>query len=99
MMLLFLQKQEHITFVGGRGTDGRQVGYRINYEGGGTAIAVNRGYAGPAGGREHPRRRVLCRTVADPGCAEGAGPLTERDFDGVAAASFGCGYAPTAGTR
>ena len=98
MIFSFLQKQEHITFVEAVEQMADRVGYRINYEGGGTAIAVNRGTQA---------RLVAANTAAQfyaeqlrtPAAQKARDYLTERDFDGVAAASFGCGYAPTAGTR
>ncbi|HMS75071.1 DNA primase [Gordonia sp. (in: high G+C Gram-positive bacteria)] len=90
----FLQKQEHITFVEAVEQMADRVGYRINYEGGGTAIAVNRGTRARLVAANTAAQKFYAEQLRTPAAQKARDYLTERDFDGVAAASFGCGYAP-----
>ena len=68
----FLQKQEHITFVEAVEQMADRSVTASTMRAGGAAIAVNQGTRARLVATEH-RGAVLCRTVADPGCAEGAG--------------------------
>lgn len=90
----FLQKQEHISFVEAVEQLADQIGYRINYEGGGPAIARDRGTRARLVAANAAAHKFYVEQLQSPEAAKARQYLTERDFDAAAAAQFGCGYAP-----
>ena len=90
----FLQKQEHITFVEAVEQLADRIGYRINYEGGGTHIARDRGTRARLVAANAAAQRYYAEQLRTPDAAIAREFLTERGFDGAAAEKFGCGYAP-----
>ncbi|WP_280491587.1 DNA primase [Nocardia asiatica] len=91
----FLQKIEHIGFPEAVELAAERIGYRIRYEGGGTATAVQR----------NTRARLVAANAAaaefyaaqlhtDP-ASTARRFLAERDFDEQIIDTFGCGFAPT----
>ncbi|MFW0792763.1 DNA primase [Gordonia sp. CPCC 205515] len=90
----FLQKQEHISFVEAVEQLADRIGYRINYEGGGPAIARDRGTRARLVAANAAAHKFYVEQLQSPEAAKAREYLTERDFDAAAAAQFGCGYAP-----
>ncbi|MBD0023852.1 DNA primase [Gordonia pseudamarae] len=90
----FLQKQEHVSFVEAVEQLADRIGYRINYEGGGTAIAVSRGTRARLVAANTAAQKFYAEQLQSPAAQKARDYLTERDFDAAAARGFGCGYAP-----
>ncbi|MGB3697696.1 MAG: DNA primase [Gordonia sp. (in: high G+C Gram-positive bacteria)] len=90
----FLQKQEHISFVEAVEQLADSIGYTINYEGGGTAIKRDRGTRARLVAANAAAQQFYAEQLAGPDAQAAREFLTERGFDGNAAAHFGCGYAP-----
>ncbi|MFZ2510493.1 MAG: DNA primase, partial [Gordonia sp. (in: high G+C Gram-positive bacteria)] len=90
----FLQKQEHITFVEAVEQLADRIGYRINYEGGGTAIIRDRGTRARLVAANAAAQRYYAEQLRTPDAKVAREFLTDRGFDGAAAEHFGCGYAP-----
>ncbi|MGF6886288.1 DNA primase [Nocardia sp. GAS34] len=90
----FLQKIDHVGFVEAVEQMADRIGYRINYEGGGTSVQRDRGtrtrlVAANAAAHEFYMAQLA---TAEAGAARKY--LTDRNFDDEAARTFGCGYAP-----
>lgn len=90
----FLQKQEHVSFVEAVEQLADRIGYRINYEGGGTAIKRDRGTRARLVAANAAAHKFYVAALQTPEAQKARDYLTERDFDAAAAAQFGCGYAP-----
>ncbi|MFT4126827.1 MAG: DNA primase [Gordonia sp. (in: high G+C Gram-positive bacteria)] len=90
----FLQKQEHITFPEAVETLADRIGYQIHYEGGGPAIARDRGTRARLAAANAAAHAFYVAQLASPDAAPARQFLTDRKFDATAAAQFGCGYAP-----
>ncbi|EGD57120.1 DNA primase [Gordonia neofelifaecis] len=90
----FLQKLEHVSFVEAVEQLADRIGYTINYEGGGTAIKRDRGTRARLVAANAAAQKYYAEQLATPDAQVARDFLTERGFDGNAAAHFGCGYAP-----
>lgn len=90
----FLQKQEHVSFVEAVEQLADRIGYRINYEGGGTAIKRDRGTRARLVAANAAAHKFYVAALQTPEAQKARDYLTERDFDAAVAAQFGCGYAP-----
>ncbi|MEZ5209538.1 DNA primase [Gordonia sp. (in: high G+C Gram-positive bacteria)] len=90
----FLQKQEHISFVEAVEQLADRIGYRINYEGGGTTIHRDRGTRARLVAANAAAQRYYAEQLRTPDAKVARDFLTERGFDAAAAETFGCGYAP-----
>ena len=90
----FLQKQEHISFVEAVEQMADKIGYRINYEGGGTSVQRDRGTRARLVAANAAAQKFYAEQLRTPEAQPARDYLTERDFDGQAALAFGCGYAP-----
>ena len=90
----FLQKQEHVSFVEAVEQLADRIGYRINYEGGGTAITRDRGTRARLVAANAAAQRYYAEQLRTPEAQTARDFLTGRGFDGAAAEKFGCGYAP-----
>lgn len=90
----FLQKQEHISFVEAVEQLADRIGYRIHYEGGGTAIVRDRGTRARLVAANAAAQKFYAEQLQSPDAQIARDYLTGRDFDAAAAAQFGCGYAP-----
>ncbi|MFC0316026.1 DNA primase [Gordonia phosphorivorans] len=90
----FLQKQEHISFVEAVEQLADRIGYRINYEGGGTAIVRDRGTRARLVAANAAAQRYYAEQLRTPDAKTARDFLTDRGFDQAAAETFGCGYAP-----
>ncbi|MFT3715569.1 MAG: DNA primase [Gordonia sp. (in: high G+C Gram-positive bacteria)] len=90
----FLQKQEHISFVEAVEQLADRIGYRINYEGGGTAITRDRGTRARLVAANAAAQRYYAEQLRTPDAQVAREFLKDRGFDGATAEKFGCGYAP-----
>lgn len=90
----FLQKQEHVSFVEAVEQLADRIGYRISYEGGGTAVTRDRGTRARLVAANAAAQKFYAEALRSPEAQKARDYLTERNFDGAAAATFGCGYAP-----
>ncbi|MFT3661854.1 MAG: DNA primase [Gordonia sp. (in: high G+C Gram-positive bacteria)] len=90
----FLQKQEHISFVEAVEQLADRIGYRIDYEGGGTAIVRDRGTRARLVAANAAAQRYYAEQLRTADAATARDFLTDRGFDQAAAERFGCGYAP-----
>ncbi|GAC57122.1 DNA primase [Gordonia hirsuta DSM 44140 = NBRC 16056] len=90
----FLQKQEHITFVEAVEQLADRIGYRINYEGGGTTIVRDRGTRARLVAANAAAQRFYAEQLQTAEAQTARDFLTERGFDAAATEHFGCGYAP-----
>lgn len=90
----FLQKQEHISFVEAVEQLADRIGYRINYEGGGTSVVRDRGTRARLVAANAAAQKFYAEQLNTPEAEVARRYLTERNFDAAAALRFGCGYAP-----
>ncbi|WOC13626.1 DNA primase [Gordonia sp. MP11Mi] len=90
----FLQKQEHVGFVEAVEQLADRIGYRINYEGGGTAINRDRGTRARLVAVNAAAQRYYAEQLRTPDAQAARDFLAGRGFDGASAQTFGCGYAP-----
>ncbi|NUS42434.1 MAG: DNA primase, partial [Mycobacteriaceae bacterium] len=90
----FLQKIDHIGFVEAVEQLADRVGYRINYEGGGTSVQRDRGTRARLVAANAAAQEFYAAQLREPSAAAARKYLTDRNFDDAAAAQFGCGYAP-----
>ncbi|MDN5760391.1 MAG: DNA primase, partial [Tomitella sp.] len=90
----FLQKIDHIGFVEAVEQMAENIGYTINYEGGGTAIRRDRGTRARLVAANAAAQEFYAERLAQPDAVAAREYLASRDFDGRAAQTFGCGYAP-----
>ncbi|MEV0357835.1 DNA primase [Nocardia sp. NPDC050697] len=90
----FLQKIEHIGFVEAVEQMADRLGYRINYEGGGTSVQRDRGTRARLVAANAAAHEFYQAQLNQPEAEAARNYLTERNFDSAAARQFGCGYAP-----
>lgn len=90
----FLQKIEHISFVEAVEQLADRSGYTISYEGGGTSVQRDRGTRQRLVAANAAAQEFYALRLNGPDAEVARNYLTERKFDAVAAAQFGCGYAP-----
>ncbi len=90
----FLQKIEHIGFVEAVEQMADRLGYRINYEGGGTSVQRDRGSRARLVAANAAAHEFYQAQLDQPEAEAARNYLTERNFDSAAARQFGCGYAP-----
>lgn len=90
----FLQKQEHVSFVEAVEQLADRIGYRIDYEGGGTAIVRDRGTRARLVAANAAAQRYYAEQLRTADAKTARDFLTDRGFDAASAETFGCGYAP-----
>ncbi|MGJ0120731.1 DNA primase [Williamsia sp. MIQD14] len=90
----FLQKQEHISFVEAVEQLADRIGYQINYEGGGTSVARDRGTRARLVAANAAAQKFYAEQLLTPDAKPARDYLLERDFDQAASVQFGCGFAP-----
>ncbi|MFC3966194.1 DNA primase [Nocardia jiangsuensis] len=90
----FLQKIEHIGFVEAVEQMADRLGYRIDYEGGGTSVQRDRGTRARLVAANAAAHEFYQAQLNQPEAEAARKYLTERNFDSAAARQFGCGYAP-----
>ncbi len=90
----FLQKIEHVGFVEAVEQMADRIGYKINYEGGGTSVQRDRGTRSRLVAANAAAHEFYVSQLAQPEAAAARNYLAERNFDANAARLFGCGFAP-----
>ncbi|MFJ9367481.1 DNA primase [Nocardia sp. NPDC101769] len=90
----FLQKIEHVGFVEAVEQLADRIGYKINYEGGGTSVQRDRGTRSRLVAANAAAHEFYISQLGEPGAEAARKYLTDRNFDHNAARQFGCGYAP-----
>ncbi|MEV0045983.1 DNA primase [Nocardia rhamnosiphila] len=90
----FLQKIEHIGFVEAVEQMADRIGYRINYEGGGTSVQRDRGTRSRLVAANAAAHEFYVERLRGPDATVARKYLTDRNFDEAAWTQFGCGYAP-----
>ncbi|WP_067998989.1 DNA primase [Nocardia pseudobrasiliensis] len=90
----FLQKIDHVGFVEAVEQMADRIGYKINYEGGGTSVQRDRGTRSRLVAANAAAHEFYVSQLAEPEAAAARNYLTERNFDANAARLFGCGFAP-----
>ncbi|MEV6769948.1 DNA primase [Nocardia sp. NPDC051030] len=90
----FLQKLEHIGFVEAVEQMADRIGYKINYEGGGTSVQRDRGTRSRLVAANTAAHEFYMAQLGQPEAETARKYLTDRNFDANAARDFGCGYAP-----
>ncbi|NKY84639.1 DNA primase [Nocardia veterana] len=90
----FLQKIEHVGFVEAVEQLADRIGYKINYEGGGTSVQRDRGTRSRLVAANAAAHEFYQAQLREPGAEAARKYLTDRNFDANAARHFGCGYAP-----
>ncbi|MFI2282872.1 DNA primase [Nocardia beijingensis] len=90
----FLQKIEHVGFVESVEQLADRIGYRINYEGGGTSVQRDRGTRSRLVAANAAAHEFYVAQLREPEAETARKYLTDRNFDAAAAHQFGCGYAP-----
>ncbi|QLY33272.1 DNA primase [Nocardia huaxiensis] len=90
----FLQKIDHIGFVEAVEQMADRIGYKINYEGGGTSVQRDRGTRSRLVAANAAAHEFYMAQLGQPEAETARKYLTDRNFDHNAANQFGCGYAP-----
>lgn len=92
----FLQKIEHVSFVESVELLADRIGYTVAYEGGSTTnVQRDRGSRSRLLAANAAAQEYYAEQLQSAEAAPARAYLTERSFDGEAAARFGCGYAPS----
>lgn len=90
----FVRAMEHLSFVETVERLADRVGVRISYTGGGTTVQRDRGTRARLVAANVAAAEFYAARLREPDAEKARQYLQERDFDGAAAARFGCGYAP-----
>lgn len=90
----FLQKIEHISFVEAVEQLADRLNYSITYEGGGPSVQRDRGTRARLIAANAAAQEFYAERLREPDAQTARDYLTERNFDGQAALTYGCGYAP-----
>ncbi len=90
----FLQKMEHVGFVEAVEQMADRIGYKINYEGGGTSVQRDRGTRSRLVAANAAAHEFYIAQLREPEAETARKYLTDRQFDAAAWQQFGCGYAP-----
>ena len=91
----FIQEVEHLSFVETVERLAERVGYALTYEGGGTSVQRDRGTRSRLVAVNAAAQEFYAAQLREPEAEKARAYLTERSFDAAAAATFGCGYAPS----
>jgi DNA primase len=91
----FIQEVEHLSFVETVERLAERVGYTLTYEGGGTSVQRDRGTRSRLVAVNAAAQEFYAAQLREPEAEPARAYLTERSFDAAAAATFGCGYAPS----
>ncbi|MFF3570801.1 DNA primase [Nocardia jiangxiensis] len=90
----FLQKMEHVGFVEAVEQMADRIGYKINYEGGGTSVQRDRGTRSRLVAANAAAHEFYIAQLREPEAETARKYFTDRHFDAAAWQQFGCGYAP-----
>ena len=90
----FVMQIEHIGFVEAVERLADRIGYRLTYSGGGSSVQRDRGTRSRLLEANKKAAEFYAAALRTPEAAPAVEFLTARGFDGAAAQTFGCGYAP-----
>ncbi len=90
----FVMQIEHIGFVEAVERLADQIGYRLTYTGGGSSVQRDRGTRTRLLEANKKAAEFYAAALRTPEAAPAVEFLRARGFDGAAAQTFGCGYAP-----
>ena len=90
----FLMEMEHLTFPEAVEACAERIGYRINYEGGGTGRREEPGTRQRLVAANREAQKFYAKQLEGPDASVARGFLEERGFTAEQARQFGCGYAP-----
>jgi DNA primase len=90
----FVMRIEHIGFVEAVERLADQIGYRLTYTGGGSSVQRDRGTRSRLLEANKRAAEYYAAALRTPEAAPAVEFLKARGFDGTAAQTFGCGYAP-----
>ena len=90
----FVMRIEHIGFVEAVERLADQIGYRLTYTGGGSSVQRDRGTRSRLLEANKKAAEFYAAALRTPEAAPAVEFLKARGFDGTAAQTFGCGYAP-----
>ena len=90
----FVMRIEHIGFVEAVERLADQIGYRLTYTGGGSSVQRDRGTRSRLLEANKKAAEFYAAALRTPEAAPAVDFLKARGFDGTAAQTFGCGYAP-----
>jgi DNA primase len=93
-VIAFVMKIDHLSFVEAVERLADRVGVALTYEGGGATIQRDKGTRTRLVEAHRAAAEFYAEQLRTPEAAKAREFLTERGFDGAAAATFGCGYAP-----
>jgi DNA primase len=90
----FVMRIEHIGFVEAVERLADQIGFRLTYTGGGSSVQRDRGTRSRLLEANKKAAEFYAAALRTPEAAPAVEFLRARGFDGAAAQTFGCGYAP-----
>ena len=90
----FVMRIEHIGFVEAVERLADQIGFRLTYTGGGSSVQRDRGTRSRLLEANKKAAEFYAAALRTPEAAPAVDFLQARGFDGTAAQTFGCGYAP-----
>ena len=90
----FVMRIEHIGFVEAVERLADQIGFRLTYTGGGSSVQRDRGTRSRLLEANKKAAEFYAAALRTPEAAPAVEFLKARGFDGTAAQTFGCGYAP-----
>ena len=90
----FVMRIEHIGFVEAVERLADQIGFRLTYTGGGSSVQRDRGTRSRLLEANKKAAEFYAAALRTPEAAPAVDFLKARGFDGTAAQTFGCGYAP-----
>ncbi|MGZ8749342.1 MAG: DNA primase [Pseudonocardia sp.] len=90
----FVMRIEHIGFVEAVERLADQIGHRLTYTGGGSSVQRDRGTRSRLLEANKKAAEFYAAALRTPEAAPAVEFLRARGFDGTAAQTFGCGYAP-----
>jgi DNA primase len=93
-VIAFVMKIDHLSFVESVERLADRVGLALTYEGGGATIQRDKGTRGRLIEAHKAASEFYAEQLRTPEAAKAREFLTERGFDGAAAATYGCGFAP-----
>lgn len=94
-VIAFVMEVEHLDFVESVQRLADRVGHTVTFEGGGASVQRDRGTRSRLVEANKLAQQFYAEQLRSPDAATARAFLGERDFDLNAAATFGCGYAPS----
>jgi DNA primase len=91
----FVQKIEHVSFVEAVEMLADRIGYTVSYTGGATSVQRDRGSRSRLIAANAAAQEFYAAALETDEAAPARKYLVERNFDGAAAKTFGCGFAPS----